>query len=157
MEGDPDTNALLPTPPAVDDIDANGLMEMEAVKYLRQHKIPKLLENLTAALVFHRPDDPRAFMREHIEQLQKAKSDPTQKPPVFVDDSNVKSVFGMLDLAGNGTVTIEQYLEAMKSLGVTDFNEDPPGAEINKISRDTFVAEANAALKDASTTYKEDY
>ena len=162
MEADSEKNSLPPveenTTPVVDNIDVNGPMEVEAIKYLRQHRIPKLLENLTAALVFHRPDDPRAFMREHIEQLQKAKSDPTQQtPPVFVDDSNVKSVFGMLDLAGNGSVTCEQYLEAMKSLGVKNFNEDPPGAEINKISRDTFVAEANAALKDAATTYLEDY
>lgn len=138
------------------DVLATGPMEMEATKYLRRHKIPKLLENLTAALVFNQPEDPRAFMREHIEQLQKAKSDPTQNPPVFIDDSNVRSVFGMLDLAGNGSVTSEQYLEAMKSLGVSNFSRNPPGAEIGKISKDTFVREANAALKDAATTYLDD-
>ena len=142
----------------VDNMDelATGPMELEAVQYLRRHKIPKLLDNLTAALVFHRPEDPRAFTKEHIEMLQKAKSDPMQNtPPVFVDDSNVQSVFSMLDLAGNGSVTLEQYLEAMKSLGVTNFSRDPPGAEIDKISRDTFVVEANAALKDVATTYLE--
>ena len=135
------------------DVPATGPMEAEAVKYLKQHKIPKLLENLTAALVFHRPEDLRAFIRDYVEQLQKAKSDPTQTPPMFIDDSNVRSVFRMMDLAGNGSVTREQYLEAMKSLGVSNFSRNPPGAEINKISRDTFVREANAALKDAATTY----
>ena len=136
---------------------ATGPMEKEAVEYLRRHKISQLLENLTAALVYAQPDDPRAFMREHVEQLLKAKSDPAQRPPVFVDDSNVKSVFGMLDLAGRGSVTREQYLAAMRSLGVTGFNRNPPGAEINKIGRDTFVAEANAALKDAAITYLKYY
>lgn len=135
------------------DVLATGPMETEATRYLRQHKIPQLLENLTAALVFNRPEDPRAFITEHIEQLRKAKSDPTQNPPVFIDESNVKSVFGMLDLAGNGSVTRDQYLQAMKSLGVTNYNRDPPGSEIDKISRQTFIMEANAALKDAASTY----
>ena len=137
------------------DVLATGPMEVEAAKYLRQHKIPKLLENLTAALVFQRPEDPRAFIRDYLEQLQKAKTDPTQSPPMFIDDSNVRSVFRMMDLAGNGSVTREQYLEAMRSLGVSSFSRNPPGAEINKISRDTFVREANAALKDAATTYQD--
>lgn len=132
-----------------------GPMEAEAVEYLQKHKIPKLLENLTAALVFHRPDDPRAFVKDHIEQLLKAKTDPTQSPPVFVDESNVQSVFGMMDLAGNGSVTREQYLEAMGSLGVSSYSRDPPGAEIDKISRDTFVMEAKSALKDAAATFLE--
>jgi hypothetical protein len=43
----------------------------------------------------------------------------------------------------------------MRSLGVSSFSRNPPGAEINKISRDTFVREANAALKDAATTYQD--
>ena len=140
----------------VPDMLAAGPMEVEATRYLQEHKIPKLLENLTAALVFHRPEDPRAFMRDHIELLRKAKTDLTQHPPVFIDDSNVKSVYGMLDLAGTGSITHDQYLEAMKSLGVSTFSRDPPGAEINKISKDTFVREANAALKDAAATYLDD-
>lgn len=133
---------------------ADGPMEAEAARYLKEHKIPELLENLTAALVFNRPEDPKAFMKEYIQQLQKAQSDPTQhNPPLFIDDSNVRSVFGMLDLTHTGFVTHEQYLEAMKSLGVSKFNKHPPGAELNKINRDTFIREANAALKDAATTY----
>ena len=134
---------------------ATGPMEAEAVEYLQKHKIPKLLENLTAALVFHRPEDPRAFTKDYVQDLLKAKTDPTQSPPVFVDDSNVQSVFGMLDLASNGSITREQYFEAMKSLGVSNFSRDPSGAEIDKISRDTFVLEAKAALKDAATTFLE--
>ena len=135
---------------------ATGPMETEAASYLRKHKIPKLLENLTAALVYHRPDDPRQFMREHIEQLLKAKADPSHGPPALVDDSNVESVFGMLDLAGKGSVSRQQYLQAMSSLGVTTFSPDPPGAEIDKISKDTFLTEATSALRDAAATYLED-
>ena len=129
------------------------LMEEEATSYLRQHKIPELLQNLTAALVFHRPEDPKAFMREHIRRLQKAKSDHTQSLPLFIDDSNVRSVFGMLDLTGRGHVTLHQYEEAMKSFGVPDFNREPSGAELNRIHRDTFVREANFALKRAAATF----
>lgn len=141
------------TPPGSPDVLATGPMEAEAASYLRKHRIPQLLENLTAALVFNRPEDPRAFMREHIEQLRKAKLDPTHSPPILIDESNVKSVFGMLDLAGNGSVTHQQYLQAMKTLGVSSFNRNPPGSEIDKISRQTFIRETNVALKDAASTY----
>ena len=131
-----------------------GPMEAEAADYLRRHRIPQLLENLTAALVFHRPADPRQFAREHVEQLLKAKSDPSQhQAPALVDETNVESVFGMLDLAGRGSVTRQQYLEAMGSLGVNDFSPDPPGAAVDKISRDTFVAETSSALREAAATY----
>ena len=135
---------------------ATGPMETEAANYLRKHKIPQLLENLTAALVYHRPDDPRQFMKEQVEKLLKAKADPAQSPPALVDESNVVSVFGMLDLAGKGSVSRQQYLAAMESLGVSGFSRDPPGAEIDKISRDTFLTEASSALRDAATTFFED-
>ena len=146
----------LPAAEGTEDELANGPMESEAANYLRNHKIPQLLENLTAALVYHRPDDPRQFTREHIEKLLKAKADPSQSPPSLVDESNVVSVFRMLDLAGKGSVTRQQYMEAMSSLGVSNFSPDPPGAAIDKISKDTFVTEASSALRDAATTYLED-
>lgn len=136
---------------------ASGPMEKEAAEYLRRHRIPQLLENLTSALVYHRPDNPRDFMREHIEQLLKAKTDPSVQAPSLVDESNVESVFGMLDLAGKGSVSHQQYLDAMNSLGVSEFsNSDPPGAGIDRIGRETFLTEANSALRDSASTYSED-
>ena len=136
----------------VDDTSVNPC-ETDAVKYLKEHRILDLFENLTAALVFSRPEDPKAFMRKHIEQLQKAKSNPEEEPPSFIDEANIKSVFNMLDITKKGHITREQYLQAMKSMGVGQFNESPAGAELNRISQNTFVRESKAALRAAMATF----
>ena len=70
-----------------------GPHQTEASSYLREHRIMELLHNLTSALVYHKPADPKAYMREYIEQLQRAKSDPDQvEVPCLIDESNIKSV-----------------------------------------------------------------
>lgn len=127
--------------------------EAEALSYLREHKIPQLFEQLTAALVYERPDDPKAFMRRYIRELQRARQNPEDDPPCFLDESNLQSVFGMLDVTNKGHVSLQQYQAAMKSMGVGQFNASPAGAELNKIGRDTFVRETKAAVRAASATF----
>ncbi len=128
--------------------------QQEVLLYLKEHKIMDLLENLTSALVYSRPEDPRTFMKEYIQQLQKAKSNmEDDEPPMFIDETNIRSAFGMLDITKKGHITHPQYLEAMKSMGVRQFNRSPAGAELNRINQETFVRESKAALKAAMSTY----
>ena len=124
-----------------------------AREYLEEHRIPELLENLVAALVYHRPDNHREFMLKHIENLKKAKED-FQDPPCMFDISNIQSVYGMLDITKRGHITMEQYKEAMKCMGVSKYNTGPAGAELNKITQETFVRELKTSLKDAVSTYQ---
>lgn len=126
----------------------------EATDYLQNHCIQELFEQLTTALVYNRPDDPRSFIRDHLEQLKKNKDNPEQhSAPSMFDDTNLASVFGMLDVPGKGHITHTQYTEAMKCLGITRYNHSPVGAETNRISRDTFLREAKAGLNLAIQTY----
>lgn len=129
-------------------------MEQEVLHYLKEHKVMELFENLTAALIYSRPDDPKAFMRSYIQQLQKAKcSAEDEEPPSFINESNICSVFGMLDITRKGHITHQQYLQAMQSLGVSQFNRSPAGAELNRITQATFVRESKAAVKAAMSTF----
>lgn len=135
-----------------------GPLQQEANEYLKQHKIPQLFEAITAELVFHRPSDPRPFMREYILKLQNAKARPdTDGPPCLLDESNIRCVFSMLDITKRGFINTAQYHEAMKSVGVTDYNKDPNGAALNKISQETFVRESKMALRQACCTFSADY
>ena len=128
--------------------------EEGASKYLKDHKIIELFQNLTAALVYERPDDPKDFMKKHIEQLLKAITDPDEAdPPCFMDESNLKSIFSMLDVTKKGYITKEQYLQALGNLGVRKFNQNPAGADFNKITMETFLRETKASLRDASATF----
>lgn len=142
---------------AISDTTSDNPAQLEASQYLKEHHIPELFEQLTAGLVYARPDDPRLFIKEHLEQLKKNKDDPELNvPPSLFDESNLNSVFRMLDVPGKGYITHTQYSEAMKCVGITHYNHSPAGAEMNKISRDTFLREAKAGLNLAVQTYSVD-
>lgn len=62
--------------------------------------------------VFSLSADPKAFMIERLERLQKSKTSKRDYPCLF-DESNVQSVYGMLDPTNRGYVTLKQYSEGM--------------------------------------------
>lgn len=128
--------------------------QSEADEYIKEHKLVELFENLTEALVYHKPDDPKSFAKDFIQQLKKVKSDPDETdPPCFMKESNLESLYGMLDVTERGYISYEQYLRAMENLGLKKFNQDPLGGNISKINKRTFVREAEMALKNASATF----
>ncbi|KAH9494541.1 EF-hand calcium-binding domain-containing protein 10 [Bulinus truncatus] len=126
----------------------------EANNYLKRHRIMELFNNLTAQLIYTRPDKPKSFLIETLEKLQLSRSTKSNYPCLF-DESNIKSVFGMLDPTGRGYITLKQYEEAMITLGAKDYNLLPLGAMEDKINIDTFKMEATAGLKSASATFRE--
>ena len=122
---------------------------------MTKHKIPELFEVLTASLVYNHPEEPKAFIKTYLKQLQESKKDGNniRKQPTFFDESNVVSIFGMLDVNRRGHVSKEQYLQAMETLGITDYNKNPVGGETNKIVEETFVREACEGLEKHYQTY----
>ncbi|XP_028603308.1 EF-hand calcium-binding domain-containing protein 10 isoform X2 [Podarcis muralis] len=92
--------------------------EAEGRAYLAQHKIPELLHNLSALLLYHRPDRPREFLIKTLEKIKYAKITSTDFP-YLMDESNVDAMFEMLDVAGQGYITIPQYKGALESLGLS--------------------------------------
>ncbi len=139
---------------ASEDIDSAELHSQAAAEYLKENKIMELFENMTSVLVYERPDNLKQFMKDYIEQLQKAKQDPDQvDPPSLFDESNLESVFGMLDITRKGHISHDKYLQAMGNLGVRKFNQTPAGAAFNRISQETFVTEVKVALRNSSATF----
>ncbi|XP_033019114.1 EF-hand calcium-binding domain-containing protein 10 [Lacerta agilis] len=92
--------------------------EAEGRAYLAQHKIPELLHNLSALLLYHRPDRPREFLIKTLEKIKYAKMTSTDFP-YLLDEANVDAMFEMLDVAGQGYITIPQYKGALESLGLS--------------------------------------
>ncbi|CAL1527013.1 unnamed protein product [Lymnaea stagnalis] len=131
---------------------SSKLRSSEANDYLLKHRITDLFNNMTAQLIYARPDKPKAFLIETLEQLKKSRSTKTQYPCLF-DESNIRSVFGMLDPTGRGYITLKQYKEAMITLGARDFEANPMGSENDKINLDTFLREAILGLEKASATF----
>ncbi|KAK0064094.1 EF-hand calcium-binding domain-containing protein 10, partial [Biomphalaria pfeifferi] len=97
---------------------------------------------------------PKTFLIETLEKLQMSRSTKSNYPCLF-DETNIKSVFGMLDPTGRGYITLKQYEEAMLTLGAKDYNPTPPGFDEDRINLDTFKLEAIEGLKSASATFKD--
>jgi hypothetical protein len=131
-----------------------GVHEMAASEYLSKHRILELFENLTSALVYEKPEDPRAFAKLFIEHIQLSQNNPEDaEPPMLVNETNIESIFSMLDITKTGYITRQQYLHAMTSMGLKQFNKSPSGGDFNKISLKTFSREANMAIKNGSSTF----
>nr|XP_002131050.1 EF-hand calcium-binding domain-containing protein 10-like [Ciona intestinalis] len=128
--------------------------ELEAGTYLEKHRVLDLLDNMTSMLIFGRPDDPKTFLIQQLEKLKIAKQSGMYYPCLF-DDSNLTSIFGMLDPTKRGFITREQFVEALSTLGVKNFDEYPPGSEVNKITLDTFLRESKQGLTKSSSTFKQ--
>uniref|UniRef100_A0A3Q3X7A9 EFCAB10 C-terminal EF-hand domain-containing protein n=1 Tax=Mola mola TaxID=94237 RepID=A0A3Q3X7A9_MOLML len=109
--------------------------EEDAVEYMRRHQVPELLENLSSMLFFCRPENPREFL------LQQLEGGGVRGPHLFTS-TNLDAVFRILDPSDQKYISFAQYKHALSTLGVRDIDECPEGANDDRISRDTFKAEA---------------
>ncbi|KAK3736393.1 hypothetical protein QZH41_017914 [Actinostola sp. cb2023] len=112
-----------------------------AKQYLKRHKIMELLDNLTAHLIYERPDNHKEYMCNYLEKLKTARTVQRGYPCMY-DDTNIRSLFGMLDVTGKGFIAYEQYKEGLDTLGIEKFDKNPAGSDIDKISSETFLKEA---------------
>ncbi|XP_078486164.1 EF-hand calcium-binding domain-containing protein 10-like isoform X2 [Ciona intestinalis] len=94
----------------VSKIEEQNPRELEAGTYLEKHRVLDLLDNMTSMLIFGRPDDPKTFLIQQLEKLKIAKQSGMYYPCLF-DDSNLTSIFGMLDPTKRGFITREQFVE----------------------------------------------
>ncbi|XP_067236475.1 EF-hand calcium-binding domain-containing protein 10 isoform X2 [Chanodichthys erythropterus] len=127
--------------------------EYEAAEYLEKHKLIELMNNLTSMLFFYRPDRPKEFLIDQLERLKLSKARLGITPCLF-NDSNLDALFGVLDPSSQGFITYGQYKEALKTLGIKNFNEFPDGASDDRISQETFIREATEGLVRSAATFQ---
>lgn len=64
------------------------------------------------------PEDPKAYLIDYLGQLKEAKDNRVEGPCLF-NDSNLDSVFGVLDPANEGHITSAQYMEGKQRIDYT--------------------------------------
>ncbi|XP_039105718.1 EF-hand calcium-binding domain-containing protein 10 [Hyaena hyaena] len=101
---------------------AGSSREEEAKNYLEKHRIMELLNYLTSSLLFFRPEKPREYLISILERLRIAKITGVAFP-FFMDNSNIVSMFEMLDTSNKGSISFVQYKEALKTLGLLTTDE----------------------------------
>jgi len=116
--------------------------EDEVKLYLEKHNILSILNDLTSALVFYRPEDPRKFLIEELTKMREAKLK-NVRVPRLLDQSNANAIFDTLDPTGRGYITLNQYEETMLQLGIKQFK--PFDDQDNKqITRQMFLEQFKA-------------
>ncbi|KAG5273338.1 hypothetical protein AALO_G00150270 [Alosa alosa] len=129
-----------------------SLKEEEATEYLKTHKILELMDNLTSMVFFHRPERPREFLIEQLEQLKLSKTTSVNSPCLF-SDANLDAIFGILDPVNRGHITYAQFKEALTTLGIKNINDCPDGSVSDQITKETFKNEAKMGLSVSSETF----
>jgi nicotinamidase/pyrazinamidase len=89
----------------------------DAVAYIESNNIPVLFQQLTAELVYHKPDNPREFL---IRELQKRQKQPLAEIPrvSLLTDDDLGTMFDMLDPIGIGKLSGKQVMQGLKGLGM---------------------------------------
>jgi hypothetical protein len=55
-------------------------------------------------------DAPKEFIIDHLEKLRHARN-AISNPPSLFEDTNLQSIFGMLDPSGKGYISHVQYIQ----------------------------------------------
>eukprot|EP00128_Syssomonas_multiformis_P015134 Colp12_sorted_trinity150504_noHs@28723 len=128
--------------------------EQQAKDYLSEHRILDLFENITANLIYEKPDDPKRFIVDYLTNLKNVRlsAGKVHPAPMFTDEDLV-ALFRLFDVSKKGKITLAQYTEAMKDLGLTEFEKVPSGVEGGFVNLQVFQKEATAALQKYYATY----
>ena len=93
---------------------------------------------LTAALLFHQPEDPKAFLKEFLGKL---KGDDVN---TLITDEDLEVMFSMFDLGGTGRINVNQTNQAIKMMVGEEASLLMD--EGNHVSKDEFVETCRKSL-----------
>merc|ERR1712146_229043 len=112
--------------------------------YLQEKRVPQLLQRLSASVLFHRPDDPRAFLLKQLEALKSGQD-------MLFTDEDLQTMFGMFDIVRKGHITVDQYKQAMATLGINN----PADPASSTVTYEEFAALAKDGLAGSAKAYTE--
>jgi len=96
----------------------------QAATYMEENNIDTLFQNLCTALVYEKPEDPKAFLVSELKRLQAEKVSKLSKISLLTE-ADLETMFQMLDPIKTGTLSSQQVKKAMTELGMK------PGNAIN--------------------------
>jgi hypothetical protein len=90
-----------------------------ARQYIDQKRIMQLMQAITTAISYSKPDDPIQFIKQLLIDLKTARD---EKKPILIcfTEDNIKAMFTIMDPFNQGTVTRPQMEGAL-----TNFGTDP--------------------------------
>ncbi|KAG5191160.1 hypothetical protein JKP88DRAFT_150124, partial [Tribonema minus] len=93
-------------------------------------------QELCTRVMYHRPSDPNAFLLEVLDTLRTARD--SMVPTAFFTAEDIEATFGMMDPTGKGSVSRQQYEQALRNVGVEKPAVALPEGEQERVCRSTF-------------------
>ncbi|OQR92829.1 hypothetical protein ACHHYP_03170 [Achlya hypogyna] len=119
----------------------------KAEKYLKANKIYEILQELCTLMMYIRPADPREFMIQQLNIIRHARENRTSM--TFFTDLDLSTMFTMFDTTSQGSISLVQYDQALRSLGIDRPTLRLPES-INRVDKNLFVRSMAQELKNNS-------
>ena len=87
----------------------------EAREYLESKGVTALMQELGTALLYKKPENPREFLVEKLREM-KTTSETKKLGSMVFSDVDVKTMFGMFDPTGSGSISAAQCRQAFSDL-----------------------------------------
>uniref|UniRef100_A0A7S0YGA8 EF-hand domain-containing protein n=1 Tax=Polytomella parva TaxID=51329 RepID=A0A7S0YGA8_9CHLO len=121
---------------------------VQAKKYLEKHKIPQLLEAMSAQLLYHKPEDHRKYLIDYLEGVK------IHGTPSLLLPDDFAAMFEMFDITKRGLISLEQANKALKIILGKDADLRNVNPDIQSmLTKDAFVRNMNISVNEA-TPYK---
>ncbi|TMW55024.1 hypothetical protein Poli38472_013786 [Pythium oligandrum] len=124
--------------------------KVRAQLYMDSHGIKELFDGLGTLLLFHRPENPRAFLAQQLGEMQLAKQNQSHVP--FFEEQDLDAMFEAFDIKDQGYITPAQYEQALRSLGIDKPTLRLPES-VSQINHTLFVRSLTQEIKNASASF----
>ncbi|KAF6201753.1 hypothetical protein GE061_004148 [Apolygus lucorum] len=120
--------------------------EKQVFRYFRRRMIMDLLQFMMNHLLAAEPDDPIDFLRGLLDQCLLFRSGHLKEPPILYGPEHLESVFKAFDPLNTNVMPMTQYIAAMRTLMVRNFNKYPEKNSNGDVPKRAFMSNAKVAL-----------
>lgn len=93
-------------------MDSADVTRRATAEYMEKHRLQELFAHLTQLVVYHQPEDPRAFLTEEIRKIQANGG----KPEGLFTEDDLSTMFDIIDATNQGTISVEQLRRSCVNL-----------------------------------------
>ncbi|KAG5489288.1 hypothetical protein GH5_00153 [Leishmania sp. Ghana 2012 LV757] len=80
-------------------------------RYIQDHKLNELFGHLLQLVLYHRPDDPRAFLAEEVRKIREEKVSSS-----LFTERDLETMFEMIDVTAQRWITVAQLRNTCRNL-----------------------------------------
>ena len=97
------------------------LQQQTARKYIEEHPVQELLSHLLQLVTYHRPDDPKEFMRDELKRIQANEGTPSE----LFTTTDLSTMFDMVDVTRQQKITKQQLRNACRNVAAPTSHRGP--------------------------------